>query len=186
MATKQTTGNNPFERAALQEILLEKDTSEQPCGFVTQKKLFYRHAPHMHSLVFAPPDVALHVSQIHNAFSAKTWGEFQAHIPEDEFSELLNSQYEEWGDLFVIPNAEDPFKPESICGAFLEGDYPRWLQTDQDIWVPKKILERWGTVESSVFNGPFWVIDPEQEQEIVGELGKLGIPAERRDDLRFH
>ena len=93
--------------------------------------LFYRHAPHMESLVFAPPDVALHVSQIHNAFSAETWGEFQAHIPEDEFSELLNSQYEEWGDLFVIPNDEDPFKPESICGAFLEGDYPRWLQTDQ-------------------------------------------------------
>ena len=107
-------------------------------------------------------------------------------MPESDFSELLNSHYEDWYELFVIPNAEDPFKIESICPAFLEGDCPDWLQTDQDIWVPKEILERWGTVESSMFNGPFWVIDPEQEQEIVGELGKLGILVERRDDLRFY
>jgi hypothetical protein len=52
--------------------------------------------------------------------------------------------------------------------------------------VPKEILERWGTVESLMLSGPFWVFNPEQEQEIVGELGKLGILAERRDDLRFH
>jgi len=186
MATKKTSNKNAFERAALQQMLLEEDTSELEFSFVASRQLFYRHVPHMDSLVFAPPDVALRVSQIHDALSAKTWGEFQSRMPETDFSELLNSHYEDWDELFVIPNFEDPFNPESICPAFLEGDYPDWLQTDQDIWVPEEILERWGTVETSMLNGNFWVIDPEQEQEIVGELGKLGILAERRDDLRFH
>ena len=154
--------------------------------FVAPKQLFYRGVPHMDSLVFAPPDVAFRVSQIHHAFSAETWGEFQSRMPENDFFEVLNSHYECWEELFVIPNAEDPFKIESICPGFLDGDYPEWLQTDQDIWVPEEILERWGSVEASVSNGPFWVIDPDPEQEIVGELGKLGIPVERRDDLHFH
>ena len=74
-----------------------EEESEQPAGkqiykvnFVSRRKdtaqidvqqtpevesvLFYRHAPHMKSLVFAPPHVAQHISEIHTAFSAEIWG----------------------------------------------------------------------------------------------------------------
>ena len=68
MATKITSNKNAFERAALQANLLEGDASELEFSFVAPKQLFYRHVPHMDSLVFAPPDLALRVSQIHDAF----------------------------------------------------------------------------------------------------------------------
>ena len=184
-----------------------EEESEQPAGkqickvnFVSRRKdtaqidvqqtpevestLFYRHAPHMESLVFAPPLVALRVSHIHNAFSAETWGEFQSEMPEQDFWELWGARCEEEEEK--LPDPDTPFNPEDICGAFCEGDYPEWLQKDQDRWLPKEILERWGKRESSGINGGFWIIDPAQEQEIVQRLTELGITARQRGDLRFH
>ena len=149
--------------------------------------LFYRHVPHMESLVFAPPDLAENVSEIHKAFAAKTWGEFQSLMPEEAFWQLMGSGCEnDWGELFVIPQADDPFDLESICPAYFDGDYPHWLQKDQDLWLPKEILECWGKIESSVHNGTFWIINPKQEKKIVLRLRKLGILAQRRDDLHFY
>ena len=151
-----------------------------------ENTLFYRHAPHMESLVFAPHHVAKHISQIHNAFGAQTWGEFQEKIPEEELDELLRLRHEQFGELFVIPEQDVPFEHEALCPAFSDGDYPRWLQTEQARWIPKEILARWGEAQMSVLNGPFWIINPTQEQKIVRRLTELGIPTQRRDDLRFH
>ena len=148
--------------------------------------LFYRDTPCMESLVFAPPDVAEHISQIHDAFRAETWGEFQEKIPEDELLELLHLRNEQYGELFVIPKEDDPFKHEALCPAFSDGDYPQWLQTQQPRWIPEEILTRWGEAQMSVLNGPFWTIDPEQEKKIVARLRSVGIKAKRRDDLQFH
>jgi hypothetical protein len=184
-----------------------EEESEQPAGkqiykvnFVSRRKdtaqidvqqtpevesvLFYRHAPHMKSLVFAPPHVAQHISEIHTAFSAETWGEFLRKIPQSEFWGLWNSRCEDEEE--PLPDPDRPFNPAEICGAFCEGDYPAWLQQDQDRWLPNEILERWGKRESSVINGSFWIIDPAQEQEIVQRLTELGITARQRGDLRFH
>ena len=154
-----------------------KDTTQIPD---VESTLFYRHAPHMESLVFAPPHVAQHISEIHTAFSAETWGEFLRKIPQSEFWELWNSRCEDEEE--PLPDPELPFNPAAIC----EGDYPAWLQQDQDRWLPSEILERWGKRESSVMNGSFWIIDPAQEQEIVQRLSELGITARQRRDLRFH
>ena len=69
-----------------------------------EEVLLYRHAPHLESLVFAPPELAEHVSEIHKAFAAKTWGEFQSHMPEEDFRELIVSMYKhDWDELFAIP-----------------------------------------------------------------------------------
>ena len=151
-----------------------------------KETLFYRDTPCMESLVFAPPDVAEHVSQIRYAFSAETWGEFQEKIPEDELLELLRLRNEQYGELFVIPKENDPFEHGALCPAFSDGDYPRWLQTEQPRWIPKEILARWGEAQISLLNGPFWTIDPEKEKKIVAKLRSFGIKAKRRDDLRFH
>ena len=168
------------------EMFLSGDSSGTQFSFVTPNQLFYRHVPHMESLVFAPPHKAERISRIHNAFAAKTWGEFQSRMPEGDILELMETYEKNSGERFIPPQPDDPFNPDAICGAFSDGDYPEWLQQDQDFYLPAEILGRWGENKSSVLNGGFWIIDPEQEQEIVGELGKLGILAERRDDLRFH
>ena len=44
----------------------------------TERLLYYREAPHDNYLVFAPPERALLVDQIHRAIEeSKTWGEFR-------------------------------------------------------------------------------------------------------------
>ena len=213
LARLEKAGGNPWDE--LFKILdipssisgPAEEESEQPAGkqiykvnFVSRRKdpaqinlqqipdvestLFYRHAPHMESLVFAPPHVAQHISEIHTAFSAETWGEFLRKIPQSEFWGLWNSRCEDEEE--PLPDPDRPFNPAEICGAFCEGDYPAWLQQDQDRWLPNEILERWGKRESSVINGSFWIIDPAQEQEIVQRLSELGITARQRGDLRFH
>lgn len=149
--------------------------------------LFYRDVPHMYSLVFAPPYQAVRISQIHNAIRAETWGEFQSLMPKSDFLELVTIQHHNNCDgLFVIPEPDEVFQPRTICPAYLEGDYPDWLQARQDRWIPKEILDQWGSLEASVLNGPFWILDPQKEQQIVSELGERGIGAQRRDDLLFH
>ena len=151
------------------------------------KKLYYRNVPHMESLVFAPPKVAMRVSRIHKALSSETWGEFQSLMPKEDFLSLLESLCSHgWGELFSIPDAEERFEAEVICPAFVEGDYPDWLQAKQDLWLPGEILKHWGTSEASNFNGDFWIIDVSGEESIVNKLEDLGIGVERRDDLRFY
>ena len=153
---------------------------------ISEEILFYRDAPHMESLVFAPPDVAKHISQVHEAFRAETWGEFQEKIPEDELLELLHLRNEIFGEMFVIPKEDEPFEHEALCPAFSDGDYPQWLQTQQARWIPEGILARWGEPQMSLFNGSFWTVDPEKENKIVAKLKSCGIKAKRRDDLQFH
>ena len=53
------------------------------------KRLFYRNAPYLESLVFAPPKMAEYNSAIHHALVASTWGEFKAIIPVKEYKPLL-------------------------------------------------------------------------------------------------
>jgi hypothetical protein len=168
---------------ALSAPLSEVDTRQLP---EVDRLLFYRDVPHMASLVFAPPELAENGSQIRRAFAAKTWGEFQALMPEDDLKSLLKSRYENaWGDLFVILEPDDPFDAEDICAAYFDGDYPYWLQKAQDIWLPNEIIEHWSEEKLSTLNGHFWVIDPQWEQEIVQCLREQGIGAQRRDDLYF-
>jgi len=183
-AHTQTYKVNFVPRKKDTEMFLSGDFPGTQFSFVAPNQLFYRHVPHMKSLVFAPPHAAQHISEIHTAFSAETWGEFLKKIPQNEFWELWNSRCED--EKEPLPDPDMPFNPDDICGAFCEGDYPEWLQQDQDRWVPNEILERWGKRKSSGINGSFWIIDPAQEQEIVQRLRELGILAIRRDDLHFH
>ena len=95
--------------------------------------LFYRLSPDGESLVFAPPDVAVRISAIHEAFSAETCGEFQSLIPEENYAELLKHYVgeEAYYKPFVIPNGREPFDVHSFCPEYIDGNYPDWLQQEQ-------------------------------------------------------
>jgi hypothetical protein len=111
------------------------------------KRLFYRNAPYLESLVFAPPKVAEYNSAIHHALVASTWGEFKAIIPVKEYKPLLQrlregQYYLETDDAHdadkhhTLPQSNEPFDPEFWFPGFGEGDYPDWLQQKQDLWLP--------------------------------------------------
>jgi len=157
----------------------------------TEPDLVYREVSHMQSLVFAPPEVALRLDLIHEAIRARTWGEFKYLMPEDKLEKLIserNAYYDEEldDDFFKAPEIPASFEFEQLCPAYLDGDYPEWLQKKQEYWLPKEVIEKWGRLESSILNGDFWVIHPEHEKKIVKDLVDLNKKIEKREDLFFY
>ena len=162
-----------------------------------RKTLFYRNKRDQTSLVFAPPKVAEYNSAIHHALAASTWGEFKALIPPKEYKQLLKRLRDGEYDLDDdegydahkqrnLPENKDPFDPDFWIPGFSDGDYPDWLQKDQDLWLPDSILKRFASYETSVLNGPFWNINPDFEKDIVEELAREGFSVTRRNDLTFY
>ena len=147
------------------------------------KKLFYREAFNG-GLVFAAPERAKFIEQIHQAIiQSKTWGEFRAAMPEEEYSVLHNRIVEDW-EPEDIPAGDDAFSSDSVSG-YSDGDYPAWLQQEMDEVLPKEILDAYGEYVGTMLNGNYWHIDPVVETELVEKLIKLGFEVEKREDLEF-
>ena len=156
-----------------------------------QPDLVYRSAPHMDSLVFCDLHTALCLDQLHTALRAKTWAEFEYLMPADELMYIIQetqTAFDECHDeeKFTLPAPSEEFVLETFCPHHLSGDYPQWLQKDQELWVPKDILERYGRIEDTSFNGEFWLIEEQNELEIIQELTGRGTEVEKREDLYFY
>lgn len=193
-ARKNKARHTPDKRSKSMVQSASRSTVRQ---ITEARKLFYTNVPHMELLVFAPPKVAEYNSAIYRALEATTWGEFKAMIPPKEYKQLLkrlrDGEYDldddEGDDTHKqrnLPENNDPFDPDFWFPGFSEGDYPDWLQTKQDLWLPDSILERFARHDTSVLNGDFWIIDPVFEKDIVEELRREGFSVTRRDDLSFH
>ena len=76
------------------------------------------------------------------------------------------------------------FDPGQIP-AYCDGDYPAWLQQHMDAVLPIEILQQYGKIVSSVFNGDFIHIDWKCRDEIVASLERLGYEVVEREDLCF-
>ena len=146
--------------------------------------LFYREAWN-ESLVFAPPEEALRIHQIRQALeTAKTWGEFRDLMPERDYEELRERMSGNLDEEESFPSDDTAFEAEQVLG-FSDGDYPDWLQAEADRFVPEDVLDRFGAMETTVFNGHFWRIAPTYESAIVEMLATHRITAIKREDLRF-
>ena len=125
----------------------------------------------MNLLFFAPLDIALRIDQTHEALGASTWCEFAYLMPNDDLNEMLlerNSPEEDWlkEDLFTIPGPAAAVDLEQLCPHFFDGDYPQWLQKQQEYWVPKDILERWGRKDSTMLNGDSGCLKPSMRRKV--------------------
>ena len=150
----------------------------------TAKTLWYRQHPANGDLVFATPNEALYIDELHKALGSQTWGEFRKRMPEDQYAEIIERLYEYLGEPTEVPSDEDRFDPCLVPG-FAEGDYPPWLQQGMEDNLPQEIIVRYGTWKSTVLNGNYLAIPPESEDEVVDSLKMLGFKVERRGDLRF-
>ena len=147
------------------------------------KKLFYRIS-HNEGLVFASPERAKFIDQIHQAIAkSKTWGEFRAAMPEEEYSNLHDQIVEDW-EPEDIPAEDDEFSCECVSG-YVDGDYPAWLQQEMHEVLPKDILDAYGENANTMLNGNYWHIDLYYETELVEKLIQLGFEVEKREDLEF-
>lgn len=152
--------------------------------------LYYRQAPQGY-MVFAPPERAIFVDQIHRAIGeSTTWGEFRKRMPAGEYQRLYEDIFSSDSDVIAEaddarePADDEPFSSDCVPG-FSDGDYPPWLAPEQDRYLPSSILNEFATRESSHVNGNFWWFDVERIALITESLQRLGFKVDLRDDLMF-
>ncbi len=157
---------------------------------VIERVLCFREAPHDNSLVFAPPERALFIDQIHRAIvESGTWGEFRKCLPAGEYQRLYEEVFS--SDPEVISEDEsacepgdcEPF-PHDVPG-YSDGDYPPWVAQEQDLYLPAAVLKEFATRGDSFLNGSFWRLDAALAPLIVERLTSHGYKVDRRDDLMF-
>ena len=157
------------------------------------QRLYYQQHPNG-GLVFAEADQAEHVSRIHRALSlSSSWGQFRRDMPSDALAELMPRILEnlEWEDdedheeAPPLPEDEAPFDSSMIPG-YDEGDYPEWLQASMHEVLPPELLQKFAEERSSVLNGLYWHIVPNNEEALVSDLRAQGFEVTRRDDLTFY
>ena len=146
--------------------------------------LWYRQAPGNGDLVFADPSDALYIDTLNQALRASTWGEFRKLMPEDQYEEIVSSQYEYIGEPELVPSDEYAFDSAIVPG-YHDGDYPPWLQKDMESVLPDDIAEEYGTIVSTMLNGNYLSLPSEYEHQIVDSLKRQGYVVKRRDDLSF-
>jgi len=155
--------------------------------------LFFREVAFGHNpaLVFAPPDVAEEVDRIHRAIEqSKTWGEFRQRMPARDYAHLYADSFSEDphaidDDPDMAPPADDEaFSGECVPG-YCEGDYPLWIASVQQRYVPEDLLREHGTREDSFLNGSFWRVYSPHREAILGALRARGYELTERADLNF-
>ena len=155
----------------------------------SQRLLYYRQAPHDSYLVFAPPERALLIDQVHRAIQGSTtWGEFRKRMAAGEYQRLYKDIFS--SDPDVIGESEDarepaddrPFTSACVPG-FSDGDYPPWLAPEQDSYLPSELSREFATRANTFVNRSFWRVDPKNVALIVERLKVLGYQAEQREDL---
>ncbi len=135
-------------------------------------------------LVFAYPEQAQRIHEIRTALRANTWAEFRRLMPAEDYMDLIEAKFADIDEPTPIPADKEAFSGDWVPGYF-EGDYPDWLQARMDGLLPEKILRRFGKREQTILNGPYWMIDPKHEAEIVVALEKAGYLVRKREDLTF-
>ena len=134
-------------------------------------------------LVFAPKDQALHVAGVHRALKqARTWGEFRSMIPKSEYSKVIRASFDNMCER--RPKSTEKFSAESVAG-WSDGDYPQWLQQDMDIYLPEEVLYRFGTFETTMLNGGFWLIPPANARPMIRALEQCGFRVESGRRVNF-
>lgn len=148
----------------------------------TAPKFLYATAPNG-GVVFATEPRARFVSSIHTAIgSSKTWGAFRQAMPAEEYESVMASSFDEVDE--PRPADEEEFDAMQVAGLG-DGDYPPWLQAEMDHHVPPSVLERFGSPTSTVINGFYWHIAPENCEAACAALREMGYAVEDGGSLTF-
>jgi hypothetical protein len=143
----------------------------------TPAELVYRVGPANDGVVFATPERARYVANLHDAFDSKTWGEFRSRIPAEEWEQLAQGFDEP-------PRPGKRFKSEDVPG-FCDGDWPPWLQKEIVQVLPPPLVLKYAEASMTLINGVYFHIRQEDLPELLRELESRGIRATHEPDLEF-
>jgi hypothetical protein len=143
----------------------------------TPAELVYRVGPANDGVVFATPERARYVANLHDAFDSKTWGEFRSRIPAEEWAQLAKG-------FNKPPRPGKRFKSEDVPG-FCDGDWPPWLQKEIARVLPPPLVLKYAKASMTLINGVYFHIKQEDLPELLRELELRGIRAMHEPDLEF-
>ena len=125
------------------------------------------------SLVFIHRELAVDLARLWDALgSSSTWGEFRKGISPDRFRTLAE-RFADGGDC--VPRDAEEF-PGYDLPSVADGDYPEWPAQLMIDWVPSEIIDaRYAKIVTSVFNGPFLVLDAACESAITADFRSHGF-----------
>lgn len=119
-------------------------------------------------LIFMPRQRALDIAQAYEAVdSSATWGELMNRLPSYMRDELVDF-FEE------APDGSEAFERDDVPG-LADGDWPGFPAQEMLEWMPRDIQQRFGKIETTVFNGDYLELDSSREQEIVVALEQNGF-----------
>jgi hypothetical protein len=148
-----------------------------------KKVLFIRLVGHNGGLVIAQADRAQLVAQINHAIkSSNTWAEFRKGVPAKEYSSVVRV-FDDNGEQ--RPADEDAFDAESLPG-WSDGDYPPWLQSEMDRFLPRVFLAQYGTLRNTATGGSYWHIPECNRAAVVAALSAEGWTVVDADELELH
>lgn len=119
-------------------------------------------------LVFIEQDLAQDLATLRGNYD--TWGEARASLAPSRWREI-EAKLNDWE--VPVPKLADPYDLQIIPG-YADGDWPEWPKQLMLAWMPKPVIEQFGTAEASIFNGDSLSINPKFESEIVAALESAG------------
>lgn len=119
-------------------------------------------------LVFIERELAQDLATLRGNYD--TWGQAYAALSPSCWREI-EAQLE--NAEVPVPDLMDPYDLDIVPG-YADGDWPEWPKQLMLTWMPKPVIEQFGTAEASVFNGDFLSIDPKFEPEVVAALEAAG------------
>lgn len=143
----------------------------------TPSELVYRVSPANGGIVFATPERARYVADLHSALASKTWGEFRSRIPAEEWEHLAK-----WFDEEPAP--EKPFDSEGVPG-FCDGDWPPWLQKEILQVLPPPLVRDFAKACMTSINGVYFHVDRKNLKPLLRGLEERGIRATHAPRLEF-
>jgi hypothetical protein len=154
------------------------------------------------NLIILPRAVAEQLKELNDALSSSTWGELRRNASAEVYSEILGQAG--YGDLdeFLshldvgtpvpgartealrkyaenhgepLPEDDDPFDADRALGSYADGDFPPAPQLLMMEYLPDDVIEEFGNVYNTNFNGTFVDFDKDQITEIIAALEKDGF-----------
>jgi hypothetical protein len=160
---------------------------------VRQLHRAFRESPEQDSLVYTSLDRAIQIDRLRRAIeTSETCGEFRQTIGSEAHADLFGDDFyspdpdndsEDRNKNELEPSSGARFDSDWVPGSG-DGDDAPWLAQEMDPHAPPESLERYARYVESVFNGPFFKIDP--DAPFASRSSFFIMPLSSISNLRHH
>lgn len=178
-------------------VSLPGDKTDRSDSSSDMKELVVGTAFDDNTLIILPRPVICHLGDLYAALGSSTWGELRENADAGIYAEILGqagygSLDEYLSELDVgrpvpgaramalrayaekagepLPPDDEAFDPDRVIGSYADGDFPPAPQRLMLEYLPRDVVERFGDLSETIFNGTFVEFAAEERDAIVAAL----------------